>query len=146
MNAQLKERAQKVAQLRNASTRFTSAQITEIAEVHHLLTGRTVACTTCNVYGLLNEINSKLIQEPLIIKNMANAKGHFKSGAASTEIIRHGKNGTTVITPDNINEGDNFEWAAKHYPHLVDETKKKETEESAPAKTETKTTTTPAKK
>lgn len=73
-------------------------------------------------------------------------KGHFKSGAASTEIIRHGKNGTIVINPDNINEGDNFEWAAKHYPHLVAESKAK-AEDAEPAKTAAKTTTTtPAKK
>lgn len=136
MDAKLKERAQKVAQLRNANTKITSAQITEIGQVHYLLTGRTTACTSCNMYTLLNEISQKLIQEPLIIKDMANAKGQFKSNASSREIIRHTKTGTKLITPENINTGDNFEWAAKNFPHLVEESKAAkaaETEEEKPA-------------
>lgn len=69
---------------------------------------------------------------------MAN-KIHFKTNAASTEVIRHTKNGTVLITKDNLNEGDNAAFMAKNYSHLIGESK---TEESAPAKTETKTTTT----
>lgn len=125
MDAKLKERAETVAQLRSHNKRFTEAQYKEIGEVHHLLTGRNISCISCNVYGLLNEINSKLIQEPLILKNMATAKIHFKPNAASTEVIRHNhKTGiTTVITPENINEGDNAAFMAKEYPHLVAESK-----------------------
>lgn len=77
---------------------------------------------------------------------MAN-KIHFKTNAASTQVIRHTKNGTVVITPENINQGDNAEFLAKHFGHLVEESKTKAaTEESAPAKTEAaKTTTTTSK-
>lgn len=54
---------------------------------------------------------------------MANAKGNFKTNAASTQIIRHTNTGTRVITPENLNTGDNFAWAAKNFPHLVEESK-----------------------
>lgn len=51
-------------------------------------------------------------------------KGHFLTNASSKQIIRHGKNGTTVITPDNLNEGDNFKWANENgYSHLLGESK-----------------------
>lgn len=51
-------------------------------------------------------------------------KGHFKTNAASRLIIRHGKNGTTQITPETINEGDNFKWASENgYAHLLEENK-----------------------
>ena len=50
-------------------------------------------------------------------------KGKFKHDAASTLIIRHTKNGTKSITPENINEGDNFAFVAENYPHLVEESK-----------------------
>lgn len=75
---------------------------------------------------------------------MANAKGQFKHNAASREIIRHTKNGTKLITPETLNKGDNFEWAATEFPHLVEEVKAPkdaETEDKNDSKTVAKTTT-----
>jgi hypothetical protein len=141
MDATLKERAQQVAQLQNYDKRFTEAQIKEVAEVHHLLTGKTTNCTSCNVYRFISEINKILITEPLNITYTMATKGHFKSNAATAKIYRHGKNGTIEITSKNLNDGDNFEWASKRYPHLVAETKAAAEEEG-----ETKTAKTTAKK
>lgn len=139
MDAKLKERAKEVAQLRNHNQRFTQAQFQEIGEVHHLLTGKTVKCVSCNVYSLLNEINAKLIKEPLKIKKMS-AKIQFKHNAPSVEVIRHTKNGTVLITKENLNEGDNAAFMAKNYGHLVEETKaaKAEANEETASKTSTK--------
>jgi hypothetical protein len=129
MDAKLKKRALALLPLRNSNKGFSPAEIAEVAAVHHALTARIIPCTTCNIYGLLNEINSFIYSEPLTLTNMA-AKGQFKHNAASTQIIRHEKNSTFSITPENLNEGDNFIYAAKHYPHLVEEIKKEEVKES----------------
>lgn len=130
MDAELKERAEKVAALSNSSTRFTSEQLAEIGAVHYEITGHKVSCISCNVYGLISRIQKHLLPENLKTEIMA-YKGQFKPKAPSTQIIRHTKTGTILITPDNLHEKDNFEYALKNFPHLVEEApKKKEAEES----------------
>lgn len=130
MDAQLKERAQAISKLTREGRRKSGA-LPEIKEVHYLLYGRDVSCTFCNVDELVRRISQKLIEEPLTLTNMA-SKGQFVHNAASKRIIRHTKNGTIVITSKNLNEGDNFEYAAKRYPHLVEESKAAKSEEGEP--------------
>ena len=122
MDAELKKRAQKIAEFRNLKSRPTETQLREVAEVYKLITGKIIDCKLCEFYGIVSEINTLLKIQPLKINNMA-AKGKFKHDAASTLIIRHTKNGTKSITPENINEGDNFAFVAENYPHLVEESK-----------------------
>ena len=70
-------------------------------------------------------------------------KGHFLTNAGSKQVIRHTKNGPVVITPENINDGDNFAWISNSkngYSHLVGETKAaKEAAEESEEKTTSKT-------
>ena len=121
MEAELKKRAQKIAEFRNLKSRPTETQIREVAEVYKLITGKTFHCNSCNFYGFISEINKLLITEPIILSTMAEHKGKFRHDAASRIIIRHTKNGTKVINEENLNEGDNYEFAAKNYPHLLEQ-------------------------
>lgn len=130
MDAELKERAEKIIALTNSSTPFTSDLFAEIGAVHFLLTGNKVDCTECQVFTLISRINKFLLPNHLKTEFMAH-KGQFKPKAPSQQIIRHTKTGTILITPDNLHEKDNFEFALKNFPHLVEEApKKKEAEES----------------
>lgn len=143
MDAELKARAESVAALQNSKTGFSPEQIAEIGQVHYLLTGRKVACTGCKVYGLIREVNSLLTKSKPKTEIMANDKGQFKQSIDVQLVVRHTPNGLKYITPENLNTGDNLEWALKNFPNLIEtiEAPKEaagDSKEQAPAKTSRK--------
>lgn len=146
MDAELLERAQKVAAMGNRSRGFTGAEFREIEDVYRLVIGHYVECYNCVVYRLIKEITQALNKEPLEFNAMA--KYQFVPSKRGVKVIRHMENGETrVITSENLNKGDNAEFVLGYNKNLIEESKAskaskaaeaEEGEAPAPAETEAK--------